>query len=181
MQTVNIFSSSSSFSLLIFVLFLSHNIDLAFNIAKQREREREKKNFFFLLIHTCAIDSLECSCCDLRRENKKEGDFVSSCLYFDRFRLNYFDKFVHDDFFSIFIILFMPLLKLFGLIENFLGFGGNEDECSYRIDRSTRKHSDPTDVDIHQKVSDVFFFPFFKRNTYQEGSHHLFTECMINL
>lgn len=82
----NFFFSSSSFSLLIFVLFLSHNIDLAFNIVWE-SAEGEKETFFFLLlIHTCAIDSLERSCCDLRREreNKKEVDFyLAVCIFID--------------------------------------------------------------------------------------------------
>lgn len=40
----------------------------------------------------------------------------------------------------------MPLLKLFGIIENFLGFAGNEQEYHYRSDHSARKSSESTDI-----------------------------------
>ncbi len=43
----------------------------------------------------------------------------------------------------------MPLFKLFGIIENFFGFVGNEQECHYRSDHSKRKHSETNDICVN--------------------------------
>lgn len=43
----------------------------------------------------------------------------------------------------------MPLLKLFGIIENLLGFDGDKQEYHYKTDHTKRKISESTDVCIN--------------------------------
>jgi hypothetical protein len=43
----------------------------------------------------------------------------------------------------------MPLFKLFGIIENLLGFVDDKQECHYKSDHSKRKISESTGICIN--------------------------------